>query len=130
MVGEGNGDAEWNELDEGEGPGEGVRNELLDGDGERGIESVEEAGDVGSYTGGGTKLAFTRRLPCLGPPTSSTACKSAAYRSWNVLRILISIPTALRSAAIAGRLGLTGFAMGGRPQTIRARSCWCSGLRA
>lgn len=110
----------------------------------------------GSYIGGGTKLAITRRLfpnlpsppsddPWSAPPTlplpspplpedaspaSIAACKSAAYRSWKVRRWLISMATARSSAAIRLRDGLMGCERGSSPQITRARSCWCSGIRS
>ncbi len=84
-----------------------------------------------SYTGGGTKLALTLLICAPAPfPASIAACKSPAYRSWNVLLILISIATARRSAAIPFRRRFGGLDMAGRLQMMRARACWCSGTRA
>lgn len=68
------GEVDRNELLEGEGDGE--RNDALDGDGERNDALVD--GDVGSYTGGGTKLAFTREWPFGAEPASMAAWRSEA----------------------------------------------------
>jgi hypothetical protein len=111
----------------GEGNGEDERNELVEGDWDReravglvgvagsgtvrvdGVVFADElVGEVGSYTGGGTKLAFTRRLDDRPDPESRAACKSDAYRSWKVRRMLISMATARKSAAMPGRLGFWG----------------------
>ena len=104
-----------NELDEGDAGGERDENEEVEGEIGKGTVNVdgdvnvdELDGEVGSYTGGGTKLALTRRLDVLPEPESKAACRSEAYLSWKVRRMLISIATARKSAAIPGNLGLGG----------------------
>ena len=88
----------------------------------------EEVGD-GVYSGGGTNDARARK-PLAGPgPVSMAAWRSPAYRSWNERLKLISIATDRKSAASRLRPGLTGLLIGSRPHMMRARSCWCSGMR-
>ena len=74
MLGEGRGEVERKELLDGEGDGERREDGL--GDGERRDEALE--GDVGSYTGGGTKLALTRMRPFAPEPASMAAWRSEA----------------------------------------------------
>ena len=103
------------------GEGRGLRVDEL-------VREDKGVGELGaSYVGGGTKEALMRSLVLL--PASRAACRSLAYLSWKVRRILISIATALRSAEIPLSLALGGWVMGGRLQMIRARSCWCSGTK-
>lgn len=105
------------------GEGRGLRVVLED------VVLADNGGELGaSYVGGGTKDALTRSLDEF--PASSAAWRSLAYLSWNVRRMLISMATALRSADIPFSLGLGGWVIGWRPQIIRAKSCWCSGINA
>jgi hypothetical protein len=74
---------------------DGLNGTLLSNNGDGGagfpLKFVAVGDGVGSYIGGGTKLAF-KPWPCvprppLPPdvsPASIAACKSDAYRSWNV----------------------------------------------
>lgn len=63
-------------------------------------------------------------------PESIAACRSVRYRSWKLRLWLISMATALKSAATPFNVGISvPCAMGSRPHMMRQRSCCCSGRR-
>lgn len=87
----------------------------------------DDVGD-GAYSGGGTKDALTLRPWAPSGPESIAACRSVPYLSWKLRRWLISIATALKSAAMPFNLGISvPCATGSRPQMMRHKSCCCSG---